>query len=190
MAKVAIGARTLLYPLPTVLVGSNVYGRPNFSAYAWCGIVNSNPPMLSVSFQHHRYTLKGVKQNSEFSVNIPSVALVKETDYCGLVSGSKIDKVADCKFNIFYGKLENAPLISECPVNIECRVLHVLNLGSHEMVVGQIEEVHVTDSCLTDGEPDVTKINPFLWVTQPANQYRTFGEPIGDGFRIGRQIKH
>ena len=120
MAKVAIGARTLLYPLPAVLVGANVDGKPNFSAYAWCGIVNSRPPMLSAAFQHQRHTLKGVKQNGTFSVNIPSVELVKETDYYGLVSGRETDKVADCKFNIFYGKLANAPLISECPINLEC----------------------------------------------------------------------
>ncbi len=189
MAKVTIGASTLLYPLPTVLVGANVDDKPNFSAYAWCGIVNSRPPMLSVAFQHQRHTLKGVKQNGTFSVNIPSVELVKETDYCGLVSGKETDKVADCKFNIFYGKLGNAPLISECPVNLECHVLHILNLGSHEMVVGQIEEVYATDSCLTDGELDVTKINPFLWVTRPTNQYWTFGKPIGEAFSIGKQIK-
>ncbi len=189
MAKVAIGARTLLYPLPTVLVGANVDGKPNFSAYAWCGIVNSRPPMLSVAFQHQRHTLKGVKQNGTFSVNIPSVELVKETDYCGLVSGRETDKVADCKFNIFYGKLANAPLISECPVNLECHVLHILNLGSHEMVVGQIEEVYCTDSCLTDGEPDVTKIKPFLWVIHPTNQYWEFGKPIGGAFSIGKQVK-
>ena len=189
MAKVAIGARTLLYPLPTVLVGANVDGKPNFSAYAWCGIVNSRPPMLSVAFQHHRHTLKGVKQNGTFSVNIPSVELVKETDYCGIVSGRDTDKVADCQFSIFYGKLANAPLIDECPVNLECRALHILNLGSHEMVVGQIEEVYVTDSCLTDGEPDVTKIKPFFWVTHPTDQYWTFGKPIGEAFSIGRQVK-
>ena len=188
MAKVAIGAWTLLYPLPAVLVGANVDDRPNFSTYAWCGIVNSRPPMLSVSFQHHRHTLKGVKQNGTFSVNIPSIELVKETDYCGVVSGRQIDKVADCKFNIFYGKLTNAPLISECPVNIECRVLHILNLGSHEMVVGQIEEIYATDLCLTDGKPDVHKIKPFLWVAPPTNQYWTFGKPIGEAFNIGRQI--
>ncbi len=189
MAKIAIGARTLLYPLPTVLVGANVDGIPNFSAYAWCGIVNSNPPMLSVSFQHPRHTLKGVKQNSTFSVNIPSIELVKETDYCGLVSGSKTDKVADCKFNIFYGKLTNAPMISECPVNLECHVVHMLNLGSHEMVVGKIEEVHATDSCLTDGELDINKIKPFLWIINPTNQYCEFGRHIGQAFSIGKQIK-
>ncbi len=189
MAKVTIGARTLLYPLPTVLVGANVDGKPNFSAYAWCGIVNSRPPMLSVAFQHHRHTLKGVKQNGTFSVNIPSVDLVRETDYCGIVSGRDTDKVADCKFNIFYGKLTNAPLITECPVNLECRVLHILNLGSHEMVVGQIEEVYATDSCLTDGEPDVQKIKPFLWAARPANQYMEFGKPVGEAFSIGKQLK-
>ncbi|MDD5082706.1 MAG: flavin reductase family protein [Dehalococcoidales bacterium] len=186
MAKIAIGARTLLYPLPSVLVGATVDGKVNFSTYAWCGIVNSRPPMLSVAFQHHRHTLKGVKQNGTFSVNIPSVGLVKETDYCGLVSGRETDKVADCKFEIFYGKLSNAPMIVECPVNLECRVIHILNLGSHEMVVGQIEEAYVTDVCLTNGEPDVSKIKPFLWVTQPASQYWTFGEPIGESFSIGK----
>ena len=189
MTKAAIGARTLLYPLPTVLVGANVDGKPNFSAYAWCGIVNSQPPMLSVSFQHHRHTFKGVKQNGTFSVNIPSVNLVKETDYCGLVSGKDTDKVADCNFNIFYGKLINAPLINECPVNLECRVLHTLNLGSHELVVGQIEEIYITESCLTNGEPDVNKIKPFLWAIRPENQYCGFGEPIGEAFSIGKQIK-
>ena len=125
--------------------------------------------MLSVAFQHQRYTLKGVKQNGVFSINIPSVNLVKETDYCGIVSGKQTDKVADCKFYSFYGKLANAPLINECPVNLECNALHILNLGSHEMVVVQIEEVYVTDSCLTEGEPDVNKIKPFLWVIRPTD---------------------
>lgn len=189
MSKVTIGARTLLFPLPTVLVGAQVDGKANFSAYAWCGIANSSPPMLSVSFQHKRHTLKGVKQNGTFSVNIPSIELVKETDYCGIVSGRDADKVADCKFNVFYGKLGNAPLITECPVNIECRVVHTLNLGSHEMVVGQIEEIHASDSCLTDGAPDANKVRPFLWAMPPVNQYCAFGAPVGEAFSIGRQVK-
>ena len=91
MSKVAIGARTLLYPVPAVLVGANVDGKANFSTHAWCGIVASSPPSISVSFQHKRHTLKGVRQNQTFSVNIPSVDLVKETDYCRLVSGRDRD---------------------------------------------------------------------------------------------------
>lgn len=189
MSKVAIGARTVLYPLPTVLVGANVDGKPNFSAYAWCGIAGSKPPMISVGFQHHRHTLKGIKQNGTFSVNIPSAELVKETDYCGIVSGKDTDKVADCKFDVFYGKLSTAPLISQCPVNLECRVVHSLNLGSHDLIVGQIEEVYATESCLTDGRPDTTKFHPFLWAMPPVNQYCEFGKPIGEAFSTGKQLK-
>ena len=189
MAKVDLGACTLLLPFPSILVGADVDGKPDFSAYAWCGIVNSRPPMLSVSFRPQRYTLKGVKSNGPFSVNIPSCEQVKETDYCGTFSGKDRDKVADCKFTVSYGKLPRAPLISECPINVECRVLHMLNLGSQEMMVALIEEVYITDSCLTDGQPDVAKINHFLWVSRPSNKYWSFGKPIGEAFITGKDIK-
>lgn len=189
MPKVALGPRTLLYPLPIVLVGSSVDGKPNFMAVAWCGIVNSRPPMISVALQHPRHTLKGIQQNNTFSVNVPSVEQVKETDYCGTVSGGNTDKVADCKFQLFYGKLPTAPLINQFPVNLECRVVQTLNLGSHVLVIGQIEEVYVTDSCLTDGQPDADKIKPFVWATGVGNQYRELGKPIGQAFSIGKQLK-
>ena len=71
----------------------------------------------------------------------------------------------------------------------ECHAVHILNLGSHEMVVGQIEEIYATDSCLTNGEPDVTKIKPFLWVGRPTDQYWEFGKPIGEAHSIGKQVK-
>ena len=179
MSKVAIGPRTILYPMPAILIGSVVDGKPNFMTAAWCGIANSRPPMISVAIQPHRYTLKGIKQNYTFSANVPSVDVMKETDYCGVASGAKTDKVADCKFNIFYGKTETAPLVEQFPVNLECRVIHMLTLGSHILVVGQVEEVHVTESCLTDGEPDVDKIRPFLWVGRGTREYREFGKAIG-----------
>ena len=189
MSKVTIGARALLYPLPAVLVGAIVDGKPNFSTYAYCGIVSSNPPMISVSLDHRHHTMRGIKQSFSFSVNIPSVDLVRETDHCGVVSGRDSDKIADCGFGIFYGKLRNIPMIKECPVNLECHTLHILNLCGFKMVIGQIEEVHITDSCLTDNEPDMTKIKPFLWATYPADEYWSFGEFIGKAHSIGKQIK-
>jgi len=82
-----------------------------------CG--NSNPPMVSVAIRPGRYTLKGIKPG--ISVNIPSADIVKEADYCGMVSGAEVDKVAACKFGIFYGQLQNAPLIEQCPVNLACK---------------------------------------------------------------------
>ncbi len=184
MSKVALGPKTLIYPMPSFLVGANVDDKPNFMTVAWSGIVNSRPPMISVSLQHHRYTYRGVKQNLAFSVNVPSVDLLKETDYCGIRSGSEADKVEVCQFKVFYGKLSTAPLIEQCLVNLECKVVHILDLGTHLLVVGSIEETYVSESCLTDGKPDVDKIKPLIYI-EPTRQYRGFGEVVGKAYKVG-----
>ena len=189
MGKVTLGAKTLLYPQPVLLIGANVNGKPNFLAVAWAGIACGTPPMLSVAIRHSRYTLKGVRQSMTFSVNIPSTDMVRETDYCGLVSGAKIDKVEACRFEVFYGKLVNAPLIEQCPVNLECKVVHILDLGSHSLVVGSIQETHVSENCLTNGEPDIRKIRPLTYITGPKGEYQALGEVIGKAFSIGNKIK-
>ena len=189
MGKKQFGPQTWLYPEPAVLVGANVDGKPNFMAVAWAGIVCGAPPCIAVALRHVRYTLKGVRQNMTFSVNIPSVDLVKETDYCGLVSGAKADKVADCKFTMFYGKLETAPLIEQCPVNMECQVAHQLDLGSHTLVVGKIIETHISEDCLTEGQPDMKKIRPIIYNPRPATGYYAVGKGVADAFSVGKQIK-
>ena len=168
MAKVTLGPQTLICPMPALLVGANVDNKPNFMAVAWGGIANSEPPMVSVGIRHARYTLKGVRQNQTFSVNVPSAGMVKEVDFCGTESGSRSDKVEVCKFKIFYGKLNNAPLIEQCPVNLECKVVHVLDLGTHALVIGKIEEVHISEECMTNGQPDIAKINPLAFSQSPA----------------------
>ena len=189
MDKVLLGPQTLIYPMPTLLVGANVDDKPNFMAVAWGGIAGSQPPMITVGIQPRRYTYKGIKQNMTFSVNIPSADMVREADYCGIASGSKVDKVEACQFKVFYGKLGNAPLIEQCPVNLECDVVHILNLGSHSLFVGRIEETHVSESALTDGKPDISKIKPFAYVTSPDQQYRAIGEVIAKAFSIGRELE-
>ena len=189
MDKISIGPQTLISPMPTLLVGANVDDKPNFMAVAWGGIAGSQPPMISVGIQPHRYTYKGIRQNMTFSVNVPSTDMVREADYCGIVSGSKVDKVEVCQFKVFYGKLDDAPLIEQCPVNLECKVVHILDLGSHSLVIGRIEETHVSESCLTDGKPDVSKIKPFAFTTSPTRQYQALGEVIAKAFSIGRELE-
>jgi len=114
--------------------------------------------------------------------------LIKETDYCGIVSGSEVDKADVCNFELFYGKLENAPLIAQCPVNLECTVVHILDLGSHSLVIGKVEETHVSEDCLEDGKPDMEKIKPFSFITHPAGEYRAIGELIAKSHSIGREL--
>jgi flavin reductase (DIM6/NTAB) family NADH-FMN oxidoreductase RutF len=181
MAKVSMETRTLVYPMPAFIIGANVDGKANFMTAAWSGIAGSVPPMITVALQHHRHTLKGIKQNMSFTVNVPSVDQVKETDYCGVVSGTKADKVAACGFKVFYGKLESAPMIEQCPVNLECKVLHILDVGSHELVVGRIEETFVSEECLTEGRPDVGKIKPLVYA---GRRYVGLGEPVANAFTV------
>ncbi|GAI72439.1 Flavoredoxin [subsurface metagenome] len=189
MGKILMGRQTLIYPMPVLLVGSNVNDKPNFMAVAWGGIANGEPPMISVAIRHSRYTYRGIKQNSTFSVNIPSSDMVREADYCGITSGSKVNKVEVCRFKVFYGKLGNAPLIEQCPINLECKVMHILELGSHALVVGRIEETYVSESCLTDGKPDVNKIKPFIYTEDPAIHYQAFGDVIAKAFSVGKELK-
>jgi len=179
------GRQPLLGLYPTIVIGAVVDGKPNFTTVAWTGVASSVPPTLTVSLQHHRYSLKGVRRNMAFSVNIPSVDLVKETDYCGLGSGARIDKAADCRFTVFYGALENAPFIEECPVNHACEVVQILNLGSHELIVGKIVETHISEECLTGGRPDPEKIRPIAYL---GGSYNAVGAHIGDAFKCGVEV--
>lgn len=189
MGKVLMGPQTMIWPMPALLVGANVNDKPNFMAVAWGSIANDKPPMVSVAIRHQRYTLRGIMHNLTFSVNVPSSDMVKETDYCGIASGAKVDKVGVCKFKVFYGKLGSAPLIEQCPVNLECTVLHILDLGSTSLVIGRIEESHVSEECLTDGKPDVSKIKPLIYVRDPTFQYMDFGKVLAKAHNVGRELE-
>ncbi len=189
MTKITMGPTTMVYPMPALLIGANVDGKPNFMTAAWGGIANSDPPMAAVAIRPSRYTHKGVKQNMTFSVNIPSTDLAREADYCGITPGAKVDKIKACQFEVFYGKLGNAPLIEQCPINLECKVMHTLELGSHTLFIGRIEETHVSDSCLTDGKLDISKVKPLTFIGEPVRQYQTFGGVLGKAFHIGQELK-
>lgn len=184
--KKKLGPLPLLWPHPAVLLGANTDGRPDFATVAWAGIVAGNPPAVAIGLQPHRYSLKGIYQNLNFSVNIPSREMAREVDYCGLVSGASTDKVKDCGFKIFYGVLGTAPLIEQCPINLECQAMHFLNLGSHIMVVGKVVETYCSEICLTKGQPDIDKVRPFIF--GPGKYYQV-GEAFAEAFKIGREIK-
>jgi len=189
MTKIQMGPKAWIYPKPALLIGTKVDDKPNFMAAAWCSIANGMPPMITVSIRKYRHTYKGIRQNMTFSANLPSADMVTETDYCGIISGSKVNKAEVCRFSVFYGKLQNVPLIEQCPINLECEVVHILALNSHNLVIGRIEETHITEACLTDGRPDVAKIKPLVFATGFPLQYHALGEVIAKAFSIGRELK-
>ena len=183
MEKKKLGPQTLLFPMPAILVGAMVGERPNFMTAAWCGIAASKPPAVSVGLQKVRHTLKGILEHDTFSINVPSASLARQVDYCGIYSGVKRDKSAI--FDVFYGALETAPLIRECPVNLECRVIHSLDLKSHDLVIGEILETYVSEDCVTNEKPDPEKIDPLVY-TPGVMQYQRLGKVVGKAFNIGK----
>ena len=184
MSKKKLGPSTLLYPMPAIVVGSQVDGKPTFMSASWCGIAAWKPPALTVGLQPIRHTLKGIKEHGTFSINVPSVALVKKVDYCGLHSGEKTDKSK--VFKTFYGVLKTAPLIEECPVNLECTLKTSVDLGSHILLIGEIVETYINEDCLTNGNADPKKIDPLIFVT-PTFQYHRLGEIVAKTFDVGKE---
>jgi flavin reductase (DIM6/NTAB) family NADH-FMN oxidoreductase RutF len=129
-------------------------------------------------------TNQGIKKNKTFSVCIPSDKMMEPTDYCGIVSGFKVDK--SNVFDVFYGKLKPAPMITECPVNIECKLDEVLDLGETEMFIGDVVSTYTEEKYLTHGTVDITKTRPFILSSL---QYYSLGETKGKAFSVGKNFK-
>ena len=141
---------TMLFPVPVVMVSCVAAdGRPNIVTVAWTGTICSEPPMLSISLQKPRYSYGLIMESREFVVNIPSARLIRVTDYCGVVSGRDVDKFAAAKLTPGPSVSVKPPIIMECPVNIECVVRQVLDLGVHTMFVAEIVAVQVSEHLLT-----------------------------------------
>lgn len=187
MEKKTLGNKSLLYPMPVTIVGADVEGKPNFLTIAFVGIVNANPGMVAFGSNRKHFTNKGILANRTFSINIPSRDQLEITDYVGLYSGAKIDK--SHLFEVFYGKLGNAPMIASCPLNLECRVTDVLDRGGlDEIIVGEIIESYCEEKYLTDGNPDVEKMKPAVF-SMYDNRYFSIGEYLGKAWSMGKNYK-
>jgi len=184
MEKREMGAYNYLYPVPAVLVGSLVNGKINYEMLGNCGIISMHPATLYISSDKKHYTNIGIKENSTFSVNIPSITNVVEADYCGIVSGSKIDKSEI--FKTFYGKL-NVPMIKEFPVNIECKVIKQFEIYGMDIFIGEVINSYINEDCLIDDKPDIKKINPLIYSIKGG--YRDIGEWSAESFVIGKEYK-
>lgn len=184
MARVNLGKTIVPYPMPVSLVGAKVEGRVNFLAVAWLTMVGYNPPQIAVVLNKNHYTNAGIKQNRAFSVCFPSREMLQKTDYCGIKSGKTVDKSQ--LFGVFYGESLEAPLIEECPLNVECRLEKVIDNVTHEIFIGEIMGVYAQDSVLSEGKIDLKKSDPIL-LAQSAQAYYALGEKIGEAWKAGKE---
>lgn len=143
MAKLQWKPGTLLAPAPPALVSCGTMEEHNVLTAAWTGIVNSEPPMTYVSIRPQRHSHSIIKENGEFVINLPTEAIVKATDLCGVKSGRDVDKFALAGLTAEPSNLVAAPGIAECPISLECKVREVTSLGSHDMFLADIVAVDV-----------------------------------------------
>jgi flavin reductase (DIM6/NTAB) family NADH-FMN oxidoreductase RutF len=183
MPKKEINAFIPMPVAPTVLVGAMVGGKPTYMAVGFASGANIKPPILCVSLNHAHYTVKGILENGEFSVNVPSVAQIRECDYCGLVSGRSVDKSSI--FTTFFGELAGAPMIEECPIACECRLVgSPVDFAMDSVFFGEVVKSYVDAALYEKGKKaDILQIDPLL--TGLDRRYRRAGEAVGDAFSIG-----
>jgi len=179
MVKLTIPPKEILYPVPVVLVSifDRKNKRTNAITIAWCGIVASIPPQISISIRPSRYSHKLITREKSFVVNVPSADILKKTDLCGVVSGKDIDKFKLCSFTSAPASKVSASLIRECPVNIECKLKKTVKLGSHDMFIGEVLAVHIDNDILgPDGAIDYAKANPVVF---NGGGYWSIGDKLG-----------
>ncbi len=179
---------TDLIPTPVVLVTTQMPGKsPNIITLAWVGVVNSDPPMVGIGVRPERHSTPALRETGEFCVNIPHEGIIRAVDVCGVVSGKTTDKFALTGLTPGKASKITPPLIRECPINLECRVVQSLELGSHTWFIGEILTVHWDEAILDEkGKIDLSKFKPIAYCPGIHN-YHALGEKLGKyGFTKGK----
>jgi flavin reductase (DIM6/NTAB) family NADH-FMN oxidoreductase RutF len=188
MPKKLTEPQTMLIPMPVVMVSCQRKGqRPNIITIAWSGIACSEPPMITAAIRKGRFSHGIISESKEFVVNIITENLLSQTDYCGIKSGKSVDKFKETKLTPIKGTKVDAPLIKECPINLECTVRNVVSLGSHDLFIGEIVATHIDSEYLDGkGSPDIEKLKPVAYCTK-AQQYWGLSRTLGTyGYTKGK----
>jgi len=180
MNKRRMGSQHFLNPRPVVLVGTIVDEKPNFFTVSWIGSASARPPAIVVAIRSERYSLKGIQQHQTFSVNFPTVDMAGVANYCGSVSGADVDKAIACNLSLFVGVLMGAPMIEQCPINMECEALQFIQIGDHTLVIGSIRETYVAEDCIVNEMLAIQKLRPLCYcaTSSTLGGYYSLGEAV------------
>lgn len=178
MAKQTWKAGNMVYPLPAAMISCQRDGeKPNIITVAWTGTVCTNPPMLYISVRPERYSYAVIRESGEFVVNLTTKKLARATDFCGVRSGRNVDKFKETGLTAVPSEKIKAPMIKESPVNIECRVTEVKELGSHHMFLAEVLAVHIAEEYLDkDGK---FRLNQTGLMAYSHGEYLELGKNIG-----------
>lgn len=189
MAKEVWKAGNMVYPIPAVMVTCrDKAGNDNIITIAWTGTICTNPAMAYISVRPERHSYKMIKETGEFVINLTTKKLTYATDYCGVRSGRDVDKFAELKLTKAEASKVNVPLIEESPVNIECKVVRIEELGSHHMFIAEVLAVHADKKYMDEkGKFDLSKAEPIVY---SHGEYYSMGEKLGTfGYSIKKTAK-
>jgi flavin reductase (DIM6/NTAB) family NADH-FMN oxidoreductase RutF len=186
--KKSLGAKTLLFPTPVLIIGSyDAKGVPNAMNAAWGGIACSEPPCVTISVRDPRKTYENIMAKKAFTVNIPSEKHMKEADYFGIVSGKTEDKFKSTGLTPVKSGLVDAPYIEEFPLVLECILKETHKLGTHTQFIGEIKDVKAEESALNaKGFPDPEKMKAFMF-DPSTSAYYAAGKFLGQAFAAGKK---
>ena len=188
MTKKRIAPDTLLNPMPVVMVSCQLPGeKPNLITLAWAGIASSKPPTISIAIRPSRYSFEIIKKTGEFVIAVPDKSMVEAVDYCGCVSGREVDKFAKTGLTPIEASEVKPPLVAQAPINLECKVSQLLDLGAHHLFLGEVVAVHVDEKVTSEGiKIDVDLSSPIVYC-YGSHEYRAVGEKLGThGFAMKR----
>ena len=185
--KKSLGAKTLLYPAPTLVVGSyDARGRANVMTAAWGGIACSRPPCLSVSLRAATATHGNIIAREAFTVSLPSRDQVAQADFFGMVSGRDLDKIERAGLTPAKAEFVDAPYVAEFALVLECQLVETHELGLHTQFIGEIKDVKIDEGCLdTRGKVDVRRLDPIAYAVD-SQSYVALGERLGSAFSVGK----
>ena len=177
MGKVVWKPGTFIYPIPVVLVSCGCMEKSNIITVAWTGIINSDPAMVYISVRPERHSYEIIKETGEFVINLTNKDLVYATDWCGVKSGSKVDKFEEMNLTKEKLSIVNCPGIKESPVSIECKVREVKKLGTHDMFMAEVLTINADDKYIDEkGAFDISKCNLIAYAN---GKYYGLGEQLG-----------
>lgn len=176
--KIDMKGGLMLAPVPVVLVAcSHEELGMNVLTIAWCGVDCSKPPIIHISIRPDRFSYRMIKESGAFTVNLPTSDMLEKVDICGNVTGAEGDKFELAGLTPVPARLITAPLIAECPVNLECELVKIVPLGLHDMFLGEVVARHVDESVSTDGRADWSRIPLISYVD---GEYWSLGERLGE----------
>lgn len=187
--KKDIGTKPLLFPTPVLAVATyDNKGIPNVMTAAWGGICCSDPFCVTVSLRKATYTYNSLMERKAYTVNIPGKNYIVEADYFGIASGRDEDKFAVTGLTPVKSDFVDAPYIKEFPINLECKIIHVNDLGLHTQFVGEVVNIKAdSDLIENDREPMIKQIMPLIFAPN-SRHYFTVGEEVGKAFSIGKSL--